>query len=444
MPCCYYIQKCYNFLRNQTMFKIQTLHAREILDSRGNPTIEVDCVLEDGSAGRASVPSGASTGSHEALELRDKNGRYRGKGVTHAVDNVKTLVASALVGKDFSQRSLDEALIALDGTPHKEKLGANALLGVSLAFGKASALAEKKRLADYFHALAPFSHPLTLPTPLMNVINGGVHAPDSTDVQEWMLVPYGAPSFKEALRYGAETFHALKMILAERSLSTLVGDEGGFAPALGNSEEVFELLLAAMAKAGYKPGVHMGIALDVAASELYRDGVYHFDHEGKSFNSSELIERYRLWCDTYPIVSIEDGLAEDDWEGHTQLTEVLGSRVQLVGDDLFCTTLSRIEEGVAKKAANAVLIKLNQIGTLTETVDAMIFAEVHGYRNIISHRSGETEDTIIADLAVGSGCGQIKTGSLSRGERVAKYNQLLRLEELYGESISFAGKNVFQ
>jgi len=426
------------------MFKIQTLHAREILDSRGNPTIEVDCVLEDGSAGRASVPSGASTGSHEALELRDKNGRYRGKGVTHAVGNVKTLIASALVGKDFSQRSLDEALIALDGTPHKEKLGANALLGVSLAFGKASALAEKKRLADYFHALAPFSHPLTLPTPLMNVINGGVHAPDSTDVQEWMLVPYGAPSFKEALRYGAETFHALKMILAERSLSTLVGDEGGFAPALGKSEEVFELLLAAMAKAGYKPGVHMGIALDVAASELYRDGTYHFDHEGKSFSSSELIERYRLWCDTYPIVSIEDGLAEDDWEGHTQLTEVLGSRVQLVGDDLFCTTLSRIEEGVAKKAANAVLIKLNQIGTLTETLDAMIFAEAHGYRNIISHRSGETEDTIIADLAVGSGCGQIKTGSLSRGERVAKYNQLLRLEELYGESISFAGKNIFQ
>ncbi len=422
------------------MFKIQTLFAREILDSRGYPTVEVDCDLEDGSLGRASVPSGASTGSHEVLELRDKDGRYLSKGVTHAVENVKTLISSALTGKEFTQRSLDEALIAIDGTANKEKLGANAILGVSLAFAKASALAEKKRLADHFRGLAPFTRPLVLPTPLMNVINGGMHASGSTDIQEWMIVPYGAASFKEALRYGAETFHALRMILTERGLSTLVGDEGGFASTLTTSEEVFELLLAAMAKAGYKPGVHMGIALDVAASELYRDGVYHFDRESKTFTASELIERYRLWCDSYPIVSIEDGFAENDWDAHTKLTEELGSHIQVVGDDLFCTRLSRIEEGVIKKAANAVLIKLNQVGTVTEALDAMIFAEAHGYRNIISHRSGETEDTTIADLAVGSGCGQIKTGSLSRSERVAKYNQLLRLEELYGEKALYAGK----
>ncbi len=422
------------------MFKIQTLFAREILDSRGYPTVEVDCILEDGSSGRASVPSGASKGSHEALELRDKDSRYLSKGVTHATENVKTLIASTLVGKEWTQRSLDEALIALDGTANKEKLGANAILGVSLSFVKASALAEKKRLADYFRGLVPFTRLLSLPTPLMNVINGGVHAAGSTDIQEWMLVPYGASSFKEALRYGAETFHALKMILAERGLSTLVGDEGGFAPTLTTSEEVFELLLAAMAKAGYKPGVHMGIALDVAASELYKDGVYHFVREGRVFTADELIERYRLWCDDYPIVSIEDGFAEDDWGAHTALTEVLGSRIQVVGDDLFCTKLPRIEKGVTEKAANAVLIKLNQVGTVTEALDVMIFAEAHGYRNIVSHRSGETEDTSIADLAVGSGCGQIKTGSLSRSERVSKYNQLLRLEELYGEAASYAGK----
>ncbi len=424
------------------MFKITTLHAREILDSRGNPTIEVDCVLEDGSAGRAGVPSGTSTGSHEAIELRDKNGRYLGKGVTHAVENVKTIIAPSLLGKEYVQRSLDEELISLDGTPNKEKLGANAILGVSLAFAKASAFAEKKRLADYFRGLGNFVHPLRMPVPLMNVLNGGVHAEGSTDVQEWMVVPYGAPSFKEALRFGSEIFHALSMILAERGLGTLVGDEGGFAPKLDSSEAAFELLLAACAKAGYKPGVDVGFALDIAASELLRDGSYHFDREGKTFRSDELLARYQEWCGKYPILSIEDGFAEDDWDGHTRLTEALGANVQLVGDDLFCTNTLRITEGVQKKAANAVLIKLNQIGTLSEALDAVATAEAAGYRSIISHRSGETEDTTIADLAVGIGCGQIKTGAPSRSERVAKYNQLLRLEELYGD-IEYAGKGVF-
>ena len=424
------------------MFKISVLFAREILDSRGNPTVEVDCVLEDGSAGRAAAPSGVSTGSHEAVELRDKDSRYLAKGVTHAVDNVKYRIAPALGGKELSQRVLDEALIALDGTADKSALGANAILGVSLAFAKATALAEKKRLADYFRAQSTFTHPLRMPVPLMNVINGGAHATGSTDVQEWMVAPYGASSFKEALRSGSEIFHALQMILAERGLSTLVGDEGGFAPALRTSEEAFELLLAACAKAGYKPGVDVGFALDVAASELLRDGSYHFEREGKVFNADELIARYKGWCDSYPLLSIEDGLAEDDWGGHARLTEALGTRIQLVGDDLFCTNAARIREGVQKKAANAVLIKLNQVGTVSETLDAVTAAEAAGYRSIISHRSGETEDTSIADLAVATGCGEIKAGAPSRGERVAKYNQLLRLEELYGD-IPYAGKGAF-
>jgi enolase len=417
--------------------KIKQVTAREILDSRGNPTIEVDIRFADGSFGRAAVPSGASTGSHEAVELRDGDVRYGGKGVQKAVRNVQTTIAKAILGKVFDQRSLDTALIALDGTPNKGKLGANALLGVSMAFAKAMAMSERKPLwksiAAYYEKTAKKSKvqatPVRMPVPMMNILNGGKHAEQSTDFQEFMIMPLGFTSFREALRAGAEIFHALKKILHTRGLSTTVGDEGGFAPSLPSNEAALELIVEAINKAGYIPGVQIGLALDVAATELYKDGVYTLEREGVTLTSAEFVDRYVALAAKYPIVSIEDGLAEDDWIGYRLLTEKLGATVQIVGDDLFVTNIDRLRQGIAEKVGNSILIKLNQIGTVSETIDAMIMAQAAGYTSIISHRSGETEDVTIADIAVGTGAGQIKTGSLCRSDRVAKYNQLLRLEE---------------
>lgn len=414
--------------------RIRTLRAREILDSRGTPTVEVEIELEDGSCGRAAVPSGASTGTHEALELRDGDRRYGGKGVLRAVRNVSEEIAPALMGRDFSsQGELDRLLIELDGTANKSRLGANALLGVSLAYARAAAHSLKKPLFQYIDDKA------LLPTPLVNVLNGGLHADNELDVQEFMLVPVGFASFREALRATVETFQALKKILKSRGLSTNVGDEGGFAPQLRENEEALQFLVEAISTAGYQPGRDLALALDPAASTFYADGRYHI--EKKSLSASELIGLYEEWLKKYPIVSIEDGLAEDDWAGWQELTKRLGKRVQLVGDDIFVTNPDLIEKGIREGVANAVLIKLNQIGTLTETLHAVETAHRGGYRTVISHRSGETEDTFIADLAVGTGAGQIKTGSVSRGERTAKYNQLLRLEERYQLSLArpFAG-----
>jgi len=417
---------------------ITSIKAREILDSRGNPTVEVDLELESGFMGRAAVPSGASTGSHEAVELRDGDAkRYGGKGVLKAVENVNTVIAQVFVHERHDQRSLDGALIALDGTENKGRLGANAILGVSMAFSKAAARCEKKSLYNYFRDVSGFGV-CKLPVPLLNVLNGGKHAAGSTDFQEFMIVPHGAGSFREAQRYGAETFHALKKILSEKGLSTSVGDEGGYAPALGANEAAVEVLLEAIRAAGYEPGKDISLALDVAATELYRDGKYHLDIEGRVVSSEELIRLYELWCEQYPIVSIEDGLAEDDWEGHRLLTRKLGDKVQLVGDDVFATNPKRLQTGIDQKICNSILIKLNQIGTVTETIDCVKRAHDAGYSSIISHRSGETEDTTIADFVVGLGCGQIKTGSLSRTDRVAKYNQLLRIEEELGWKAEFA------
>ncbi len=404
--------------------KIRALRAREILDSRGNPTVEVEVELEDGSWGRAAVPSGASTGTKEAVELRDGDHRYGGKGVLHAVHNVSEEIARALIGRAFSsQDELDSFLIELDGTPNKSRLGANAILGVSLAYARAAARSLKKPLFQY---IGPHN---LLPTPLVNVLNGGLHADNDLDIQEFMLVPVGFDSFREALRATVEAFQALKKILKSRGLSTNVGDEGGFAPHLQSNEEAFQVLVEAISAAGYQPGRDLALAFDSAASTLYTDGHYCID--GKTLRASELIGLYERWLSTYPIVSIEDGLAEDDWAGWQELTKCLGRRVQLVGDDIFVTNPKLIERGIREGIANAVLIKLNQIGTLTETLHAIETARRGGYRTVISHRSGETEDTFIADLAVGTGAGQIKTGSVSRGERTAKYNQLLRLEEEY-------------
>lgn len=400
------------------------MHAREILDSRGNPTLEVELELEGGSCGRAAVPSGASTGSKEALELRDGDRRYNGKGVLKAVRAVAEQIASALVGRDFaSQEELDRALIELDGTSNKSRLGANAILGVSLAYARAMAAALHKPLFQYVgdHAL--------LPTPLVNVINGGVHADNTLDIQEFMLVPVGFESFAEALRATVETFHALKKILKSRGLNTAVGDEGGFAPQLHKNEEALQLLVEAISTAGYQPGRDLALALDAAASTFYSKGRYRL--EGCSLSASDLVDLYEEWLERYPIVSIEDGLAEDDWAGWQELTRRLGGRVQLVGDDIFVTNPLLVSEGIREGIANAVLIKPNQIGTLTETLRTLHLARQAGYKTVISHRSGETEDTFIADLAVGTGAGQIKAGSVSRGERTAKYNQLLRLEERY-------------
>ena len=406
------------------IMKVRTVRAREILDSRGNPTLEVEVTLEDGSSGRAAVPSGASTGAKEAVEVRDGGRRYGGKGVLTAVGHVSGEIASAMSGRDFaSQQEVDRLLIEVDGTPTKSRLGANAILGVSLAYARAAAQSLKKPLFQYIGDKA------LLPTPLVNVLNGGLHADNELDLQEFMLVPVGFDSFREALRATVETFHTLKKILKSRGLSTNVGDEGGFAPQLQENEDALRLLVEAISAAGYQPGRDLALALDPAASTFYADGRYRI--EGKSLSASELIGLYEEWLERYPIVSIEDGLAEDDWAGWQELTRRLGERVQLVGDDLFVTNPDLIQRGIGEGLANAVLIKLNQIGTLTETLRAIETAHRGGYRAVISHRSGETEDTFIADLAVGTGAGQLKAGSVSRGERTAKYNQLLRLEEQY-------------
>ncbi len=424
--------------------KISKIVAREILDSRGNPTVEVDVTLKDKSFGRAAVPSGASTGSHEAVELRDGDKRYVGKGVQKAVKNVNTTIAKALIGKDFDQRSLDQRLIDLDGTPNKGKLGANAILGVSVAFSRAAAMSSKTSLYKYFTKISKTKNTVQLPVPMMNILNGGKHAEKSTDFQEFMIMPVGAKSFKEALRMGAEVFHSLKKILHDKGLATTVGDEGGFAPSLPSNEAAIEIILEAITKAGYVAGKDIKLALDVAATELYKDGKYHLACENRSLTSEEMVAFYVDWCSKYPIASIEDGLAEDDWAGYKILTEKLGKKVQIVGDDLFVTNIERLGRGIAEKVGNSILIKLNQIGTVSETIDAINLAKKAGYTSIISHRSGETEDTTIADFVVGTGTGQIKTGSLSRTDRVAKYNQLLRLEEELGKKALYRGSKVFK
>ncbi len=423
------------------MSTIQSIHAREILDSRGNPTLEAEVTLADGSFGRAAVPSGASTGSREAVELRDGDkARYLGKGVRNAVANVNTTIAAALAGFDAAdQRGLDQRLVALDGTPNKGKLGANALLGVSLA--NAHAVAASRRQPLWKHLAG--DRAARLPVPMMNIVNGGAHADNNVDMQEFMILPVGLPDFAEALRAGTEIFHALKSVLKGRGLSTAVGDEGGFAPDLRSNEEAIETILEAIAKAGYAVGKDIWLGLDVASSEFYKDGAYHLEGEGKVLSAEQLIEFYAGWCASYPILTIEDGMAEGDWAGWKQLTDRLGKTVQLVGDDLFVTNTSIFKEGIDQQIANAILIKVNQIGTLTETLDAIAMADAAGYASVISHRSGETEDTTIADLSVATAATQIKTGSLCRSDRVAKYNQLLRIEESLGAQARYAGFDAF-
>jgi enolase len=424
------------------MIAIVQLKAREILDSRGNPTIEVDCVLENGALGRAAVPSGASTGEHEALELRDgEKSRYRGKGVRKAVRNVHEVIAPRLLGMDASdQIGIDRTLNELDGSPAKSKLGANAILGVSLAVAKAAAAAQGVPLYRYVGG----AHAHVLPVPLMNVVNGGAHADNTIDMQEFMIVPAGASSFSEALRWGTEVFHALAALLKSRNLTTAVGDEGGFAPNLDSNEAALKVLVEAIGSAGFRPGEQVALALDVAASELYRDGGYVFAGEGgRRLTSEQMAEYYEDLVGRYPIVSIEDGLAEDDWEGWANLTRKLGDRVQLVGDDLFVTNVTRLERGIRGRIANSILIKVNQIGSLSETLSAIHLAQRSGYTTVMSHRSGETEDVTIADLAVATNAGQIKTGSLSRSDRVAKYNQLLRIEEELGTDAVYPGASAF-
>jgi enolase 1/2/3 len=423
--------------------KIAKVNGREVLDSRGNPTVEVEITLESGVFGRAAVPSGASTGVREALELRDGDKlRYGGKGVLKAVANVNGEIAAAIKGRELDQRALDGAMIALDGTPTKSRLGANALLGVSMAAARAEAVARKVPLYRHFGTLYG-SEQFTLPVPMMNILNGGAHADSSVDFQEFMVMPLTAPSFAEALRMGAEVFHALRGILKGRGQSTGVGDEGGFAPNLKSNREAVEVVLEAVGKAGFKAGQDLFIALDVASSELWAgNGRYTFKKSGEPDRTSEeMIRLYEDWLSQYPIVSIEDGLAESDWEGWKVLTSTLGGRVQLVGDDVFVTNTEILKKGIADHVGNAVLVKLNQIGTVTETLDAVRIAADAGYASIISHRSGETEDTTIADLAVGTASGQIKTGSASRTDRVCKYNQLLRIEQELGASARFAGRS---
>ena len=420
---------------------IEDVIGREILDSRGNPTVEVDVFLDDGAVGTAQVPSGASTGAHEAVELRDGDaGRYGGKGVLTAVRHVNETIRSELLGIDATdQVSLDRLLVSLDGTENKSKLGANALLGVSLAVAHAAAESVGLPLYRYLGGTAA----RTLPVPLVNILNGGKHAIDSTDFQEFMIVPLGAPSFREGLRWAAETFHALGALLHEEGFATTVGDEGGFAPSLGSNEDAIGAVLTAIERAGYAPGEQIAIALDPATTELFGDGRYTLAREGRALTGSELIDFWADWAERYPIVSIEDGLAEDDWEGWTALVERLGDRIQLVGDDLLVTNTRRLERAIRERAANSILIKLNQIGTLTETVEAVEMAQRAGWTAIISHRSGETEDTTIADLSVALNAGQIKTGSMSRSERLAKYNRLLRIEEELGDAAEYAGQRAF-
>lgn len=425
------------------MHKISKIFAREILDSRGNPTVEVDLTLSDGSFGRAAVPSGASTGSYEAVELRDEDKkRYGGKGVLKAVENVNITLKKALVGKEWNQKTLDSKMIEVDGTENKEKLGANAILGISLAFSHAAAKSEKKSLYKYFKEIGKTGNPVRLPVPMMNIINGGKHAENSTDLQEFMIMPIGAKTFTEALRYGAETFHALKKILKAKKMNVSVGDEGGYAPSLGNNEAAVQVIIEAIEMAGYKPGKDISIAIDGATSELFdkEKGKYILASEGKELTSEEMVSWYENLVNKYPIISIEDGLAEDDWEGYQLLTKKIGKKVQIVGDDLFVTNIKRLREGIEKKAGNSILIKLNQIGTVSETIDAINMAKKAGYTSVVSHRSGETEDSTIADLVVGLGTRQIKTGSLCRSERICKYNQLLRIEQELGKKAEYPGK----
>lgn len=419
------------------MPRITAVKAREILDSRGNPTVEVDVYLEGGFRGRAAVPSGASTGTHEALELRDGDDRYGGKGVLRAVGNVNQEIAPELVGREaLDQAAIDSLLISLDGTDDKSRLGANAILAVSLAVAKAAALSLGVPLYRYLGGVDA----RLLPVPMMNILNGGRHADNNVDIQEFMILPWGFPSFREALRVGAEVYHSLKKVLKKRDMSTAIGDEGGFAPNLGNNREALEVIVEAIEEAGYRPGEEVALALDVAASELYREGTYHFAGESRRLDAPSLVEYYEALVADFPIVSIEDGMAEEDWEGWALLTSRLGSRVRLVGDDVFVTNPKLLKKGIEEGVANAILIKLNQIGTLTETLDVMRMARSAGYLRIISHRSGETEDTTIADLAVAAGCGLIKTGAPARTDRVCKYNRLLRIEEDLAEAALFPGR----
>ena len=420
---------------------IEGIIAREILDSRGNPTVEVDVYVEDGGFGRAAVPSGASTGVHEALELRDDDkSRYLGKGVLNAVENVNDVIADELLGWDVTdQKGIDEMMLELDGTPNKSKLGANAILGVSLAVAKAAANYLAMPLFRYIGGT--YAH--VLPVPMMNILNGGKHAVDGPDLQEFMAMPVGAQSFSEALRWGAETYHALKSVLKKKGYGVGVGDEGGFAPSLKTNEEAIEVIIEAIQKAGYEPGEDIWIAMDPAASEIYEDGKYNLKKEGRVLSSEEMVDFYAKWVEKYPIISIEDGLAEDDWEGFKLMTERLGHKLQIVGDDLLVTNTERIARAIKEKAANSVLIKLNQIGSLTETIAAIEMAHKHGWTAVTSHRSGETEDSTIADLAVALNTGQIKTGAPCRSDRVAKYNQLLRIEEVLGEQAVYAGMDAF-
>ena len=419
------------------MSKISHVAAREVLDSRGNPTVEVDVTLASGATGRAIVPSGASTGAHEATELRDGGTRFKGKGVLNAVANVNGEISTALVGSDASNQSAsDNALCALDGTPNKSRLGANAILGASLATAHASASERKMPL---FQSIGG-DEACVLPVPMMNVLNGGVHADNNVDLQEFMIMPIGASSFSEGLRWGVETYHTLKSLLHDRKLATAVGDEGGFAPNLASNEDAIAILVDAIEAAGYKPGIDISIALDPAMSELFRDGNYHLAGEDKVLTSDQLVAWWTTLVNKYPIVSIEDGMAEDDWAGWSSLTKALGSRVQLVGDDLFVTNVKRLQRGIDEHVANSVLIKVNQIGTLTETLNTISLARSNQYTSVMSHRSGETEDATIADLAVATNCGQIKTGAPARSDRVAKYNQLLRIEQILGNRAQYLGK----
>ena len=419
------------------MSTIQKVVGREVLDSRGNPTVEVEVTLQSGARGRAIVPSGASTGEHEAVELRDGGARYLGKGVQKAVNNVNGPIASALSGADAThQETIDQTMLALDGTPNKSKLGANAILGVSLA--NAHAVAQERGLPLYKSIGGDAA--CVLPVPMMNVLNGGAHADNNVDLQEFMVMPIGASSFSEALRWGVETYHTLKSILHKRKMATAVGDEGGFAPNLASNEEAIAILVEAIEAAGFTPGKDISIALDPAMSELFKDGKYHLSGEGKVMTSDELASWWAMLAGKYPIVSIEDGMAEDDWAGWSTLTQKLGNSIQLVGDDLFVTNVSRLQRGITEHVANSVLVKVNQIGSLTETLSTIALATSNNYTSVMSHRSGETEDATIADLAVATNCGQIKTGAPARSDRVAKYNQLLRIEQELGSKAQFMGK----
>jgi enolase len=423
------------------MSAIVDIIGREIIDSRGNPTVECDVLLESGVMGRAAVPSGASTGSREAIELRDGDAaRFLGKGVLRAVEHVNTEICEALIGLDASEQAwIDRTLIELDGTENKERLGANAMLAVSMAVARAAAEQSGLPLYRYFGG----SGAMLLPVPMMNVINGGAHANNNLDLQEFMILPVGAPTFREALRYGAEVFHALKKLLHDRGLSTAVGDEGGFAPSVENHEAAIKLILEAIAKAGYEPGTQIALGLDCASSEFFRDGRYHLSGEGLVLSAGEFTDLLATWCDRYPIISIEDGMAENDWDGWKLLTQRLGDQVQLVGDDLFVTNTRILQRGIDEGVANSILIKINQIGTLTETFAAIELAKRNNYTAVVSHRSGETEDTTIADIAVATNALQIKTGSMSRTDRMAKYNQLLRIEEDLGETARYPGQTAF-